>query len=151
MYFFHLKTNVFEQVSNLLQGNHSSSKLLKALETTHKIHYFPSRNPRFICSVYNLRKKKPERMRVASRGDYFRFGLVFVLKNKLNWNQSVWTGFGFFLKKIWLGFFQFGLVFWFWLGFSVWLGFFLVWLVFSGFFGFRLIKLKPNRLVFLKF
>ena len=80
---------------------------------------------------------------VHIRGDYFRFGLVFIKKNNQtdfffkNRNQFKPTGFRFgFLgqnrfKPVLLGFFRFVSVF-----------FGLGWF---GFFGFRLIKPKPNR------
>jgi hypothetical protein len=65
--------------------------------------------------------------------DYFRFGLIFIKKN----NQTE-----FFLKKpkpVQTGLARLGFL-------PVWLGFFLF-----GFFGFKLIKPKPNRLIFKKF
>jgi len=94
---------------------------------------------------------------VTSRGDHFRFGLVFIKKvTKLNFFfkktktepkpvQTDWFWFGFLdknrFKTVWLRFF--GLVqFFFRFGFGS---------VPFGFFDFRLIKPKPNRSVFLKF
>jgi hypothetical protein len=88
---------------------------------------------------------------MLSRGDYFLFGLVFLKKKfslviffKKNQNRVKPTGFG----SVLFGFFRTktGLA-WF---FPVWFGFLPVW-VWFGFFSFRLIKPKPNQLVFPKF
>ena len=96
----------------------------------------------FLCIVY-------------SRGDYFRFGSVFIkksnqtkffLKNpKPNRNWFKTTGFGFFLNQFFLVCLSFGSVF-FHFG-SVFFGLGLVRFVFR----FQAYKTEPNRSVFLKF
>jgi len=110
------------------------------------------------------------------RGDYFRFGSVFIKKSNQtkifffwkknrnrtetgsNWPVSVRFGSVFLGQKpvqtglarfsrFWLGFFRFWLCFfWFGLVFSVWLGFGSVWL---GFFGFLSVSVRFSFFGFL--
>ena len=105
-----------------------------------------------------------------SRGDHFRFGLVFIKKNNQTgfffkkWNRFKPTGFGSVIleqKPIQTGlarFFQFGSVFSIWLGFfPVWLSFFPVWLGFFQFgfgsirfFRFQVYKTETEPVSFFK-
>jgi hypothetical protein len=91
-------------------------------------------------------------MYIFVKGDYFRFGSVFIkkiiklkfffTKNKTSSNRPVSVRFDFFGQKpVWLGLAS--VFFWFFLfGFGS---------VRFGFFDFRLIKSKPNQSVFSKF
>jgi len=95
-------------------------------------------------------EKKPETKPKPGQTDRFRFGSVFLGQ------KPVQTSLARFFR-FWLGFFWFGSVFPFWLGFSglarFWLGlarfFFRFFIGFGsvrfGFFGFLVIKPKPNR------